>query len=183
MQQNGWDYVPHVILGQFFRNSAWRKNITGVIGMPEVVAFWNMEKVREPGPDARLHRPPARLDGARDGHRRGVRVPAAASLARRSGRDHRGRQRDRANRSPASASSSASTTPLPVQFFRWVAAVLQGDLGISIFSNEPVAQADQPAHRADAVARAHHADRRGHARGDASACSRPGRSAPGSTAR
>jgi peptide/nickel transport system permease protein len=30
--------------------------------------------------------------------------------------------------------------PLPVQFFRWVAAVLQGDLGISIFSNEPVAK-------------------------------------------
>ncbi len=28
--------------------------------------------------------------------------------------------------------------PLPVQFFRWVVAVLQGDLGISIFSNEPV---------------------------------------------
>jgi peptide/nickel transport system substrate-binding protein len=44
MQQNGWDYVPHVILGQFFRNSAWRKNLTGVIGMPEVVGFWNMEK-------------------------------------------------------------------------------------------------------------------------------------------
>ncbi len=28
--------------------------------------------------------------------------------------------------------------PLPVQFWRWVCAVLQGDLGISIFSNEPV---------------------------------------------
>jgi peptide/nickel transport system permease protein len=28
--------------------------------------------------------------------------------------------------------------PLPVQFFRWLTAVLQGDLGISIFSNEPV---------------------------------------------
>ena len=28
--------------------------------------------------------------------------------------------------------------PLPVQFVRWVCAVLQGDLGISIFSNEPV---------------------------------------------
>jgi peptide/nickel transport system permease protein len=28
--------------------------------------------------------------------------------------------------------------PLPVQFFRWLVAVLQGDLGISIFSNEPV---------------------------------------------
>jgi peptide/nickel transport system permease protein len=28
--------------------------------------------------------------------------------------------------------------PLPVQFWRWSAAVLSGDLGISIFSNEPV---------------------------------------------
>jgi peptide/nickel transport system permease protein len=28
--------------------------------------------------------------------------------------------------------------PLPVQFFRWLSAVLRGDLGISIFSNEPV---------------------------------------------
>ena len=28
--------------------------------------------------------------------------------------------------------------PLPVQFLRWVSAVVQGDLGISIFSNEPV---------------------------------------------
>jgi peptide/nickel transport system substrate-binding protein len=45
LQQNGWDYVPHVLLGQFFRNSAWRKNIRGVIGMPEMVGFWNMEKV------------------------------------------------------------------------------------------------------------------------------------------
>src|ERR1700736_507082 len=27
---------------------------------------------------------------------------------------------------------------IPVQFFRWVTAVLRGDLGISIFSNEPV---------------------------------------------
>ncbi len=34
----------HVLLGQFFRNSAWRKNVTGVLGMPEVVPFWNMEK-------------------------------------------------------------------------------------------------------------------------------------------
>ena len=28
--------------------------------------------------------------------------------------------------------------PLPVQFLRWAGAVVQGDLGISIFSNEPV---------------------------------------------
>jgi peptide/nickel transport system permease protein len=29
---------------------------------------------------------------------------------------------------------------LPVQFYRWLVAVLHGDLGISIFSNEPVAK-------------------------------------------
>ncbi len=28
--------------------------------------------------------------------------------------------------------------PLPVQFIRWIGHVLQGDLGVSIFSNEPV---------------------------------------------
>jgi peptide/nickel transport system substrate-binding protein len=44
IQANGWNFVPHLLLGQFFRNSAWRRNITGVIGMPEVVGFWNMEK-------------------------------------------------------------------------------------------------------------------------------------------
>ena len=31
-------------LGQFFRGSAWRKNVTGVLGMPEIVPFWNVEK-------------------------------------------------------------------------------------------------------------------------------------------
>ena len=44
MQANGWNFVPHLLLGQFFRNSAWRKTVTGVIAMPEVVGFWNMEK-------------------------------------------------------------------------------------------------------------------------------------------
>jgi peptide/nickel transport system substrate-binding protein len=44
MQKNAWDFVPHLYLGQFFRNSAWRKNVKGVLGMPEVVGFWNMEK-------------------------------------------------------------------------------------------------------------------------------------------
>jgi peptide/nickel transport system substrate-binding protein len=44
IQQNAWNYVPHLVLGQFFRSSAWRKNVKGVIGMPEVVGFWNIEK-------------------------------------------------------------------------------------------------------------------------------------------
>jgi peptide/nickel transport system substrate-binding protein len=45
LQRNAWDYVQHVYLGQFFRRSAWRKSITNVIGIPEMVPFWNMEKV------------------------------------------------------------------------------------------------------------------------------------------
>ena len=45
MQKNAWDYVQHLYLGQFFRASAYRKNIRGVIGIPEIVPFWNMEKV------------------------------------------------------------------------------------------------------------------------------------------
>ena len=44
LQANAWDYVHHLYLGQFFRGSAWRKTVTGVIGMPEIVPFWNMEK-------------------------------------------------------------------------------------------------------------------------------------------
>ena len=45
MQENAWDYGHHAWLGQFFRTSAWRKNVKGIIGMPEVFAFWNIEKV------------------------------------------------------------------------------------------------------------------------------------------
>ncbi|MFL5232685.1 MAG: ABC transporter substrate-binding protein [Microvirga sp.] len=44
LQANAWDYVHHLYLGQFFRGSAWRKTVTGVIGVPEIVPFWNMEK-------------------------------------------------------------------------------------------------------------------------------------------
>ena len=44
LQANAWDYVHHLYLGQFFRGSAWRKTVSGVIGMPEILPFWNMEK-------------------------------------------------------------------------------------------------------------------------------------------
>jgi len=44
IQENAWNFVPHMYLGQFYRAAAWRKNVTGVIGVPEVVPFWNMEK-------------------------------------------------------------------------------------------------------------------------------------------
>jgi peptide/nickel transport system substrate-binding protein len=44
MQQRHWDTVPQLFPGNMFRSSAWRRNITGVISMPELVPFWNMEK-------------------------------------------------------------------------------------------------------------------------------------------
>jgi peptide/nickel transport system substrate-binding protein len=44
MQENAWTYGHHGYLGQFFRVSAWRKNIKGIIGIPELVPFWNIEK-------------------------------------------------------------------------------------------------------------------------------------------
>src|SRR5438477_5946356 len=44
LQQNAWDYVHYVGLGQFYRASAWRKNLRGLIGMPILVPFWNVEK-------------------------------------------------------------------------------------------------------------------------------------------
>ena len=113
---------------------------------------------------ARLYRRPPRLDRARDGHRRGVRVPAAASLARRSGRDHRRRQRDRrADRRdppPARARRCAAGAVLPLGDRRAAGRPRHLDL-----LQRAGRQADQPAHRADALARAHHAHGRGHARG------------------
>ncbi len=45
MQKNAWDFVPHVYLGHFFRVTAYRKSVRGVIGVPEIVPFWNIEKV------------------------------------------------------------------------------------------------------------------------------------------
>ena len=45
MQKNAWDFVPHIYMGHFFRVTAFRKSVKGVIGVPEVVPFWNIEKV------------------------------------------------------------------------------------------------------------------------------------------
>jgi peptide/nickel transport system substrate-binding protein len=44
MQQRHWDIVPQLFPGNMFRSSAWRRELTGVIAMPELVPFWNMEK-------------------------------------------------------------------------------------------------------------------------------------------
>ena len=54
------------------------------------------------------------------GDRRRVRLPAAASVARRSGRDHRRRQRDAPRSIARSAHKLGLDEPLPVQFVRWV---------------------------------------------------------------
>ena len=41
----GWDFVPEVILGQWVSPQAWRKNVSGFIGIPEIIPFWNVKKV------------------------------------------------------------------------------------------------------------------------------------------
>ncbi|HEV7490364.1 MAG TPA: hypothetical protein VGO25_06130, partial [Rhodanobacteraceae bacterium] len=44
MQKHDWDFVPHVWLGQWLSPVAYRKNLKGVLGFPEVIPFWNVEK-------------------------------------------------------------------------------------------------------------------------------------------
>jgi peptide/nickel transport system substrate-binding protein len=36
--------VPEVILGQWVSPAAWRKNVSGFIGIPEIIPFWNVKK-------------------------------------------------------------------------------------------------------------------------------------------
>ena len=45
MQRNAWDYVHHIPLGQFYRTAAWRRSLKGLIAIPLIVPFWNLEKV------------------------------------------------------------------------------------------------------------------------------------------
>lgn len=44
MQQIWWDYVPQVLIGQQVVPIARRKTLTGLIGVPSWIPFWNMEK-------------------------------------------------------------------------------------------------------------------------------------------
>lgn len=44
MQQNAWDYVPHVYFGQWVQPSVYRKNIKGILPVAEVIPWWNVEK-------------------------------------------------------------------------------------------------------------------------------------------
>ncbi|MGH7153928.1 MAG: ABC transporter substrate-binding protein, partial [Acetobacteraceae bacterium] len=40
----GWDFVPQVILGQWVSPAAMRKTVNGMIGVPEIIPFWNVTK-------------------------------------------------------------------------------------------------------------------------------------------
>ncbi|MGR9272677.1 ABC transporter substrate-binding protein (plasmid) [Rhizobium leguminosarum] len=46
MQQTAWDLAGTVLLGKVLSPIARRKTLTGLIGMPEIVPMWNMQKVR-----------------------------------------------------------------------------------------------------------------------------------------
>ena len=44
MQRLAWDFVPTGLLGQYMSPVAYRSNVKGIIGMPEIIPFWNIEK-------------------------------------------------------------------------------------------------------------------------------------------
>jgi peptide/nickel transport system substrate-binding protein len=44
IQRNAWNFVPHVYMGLYLQPAAMRANVKGVIGMPELIPFWNIEK-------------------------------------------------------------------------------------------------------------------------------------------
>jgi peptide/nickel transport system substrate-binding protein len=44
MQTIAWDFVPMVMLGQWDSPAAMRRNVIGMIGVPEIIPFWNVEK-------------------------------------------------------------------------------------------------------------------------------------------
>ncbi len=44
LQDNAWNFVPHVWLGQWVQPTARRKNLTGLLPVPGVIPFWNAAK-------------------------------------------------------------------------------------------------------------------------------------------
>jgi peptide/nickel transport system substrate-binding protein len=44
IQQEAYDQVIYIPLGQFFGPSAWRKSVSGVLDGPATPVFWNMDK-------------------------------------------------------------------------------------------------------------------------------------------
>ena len=45
MQENAWNYVPMLYFGQWLQPAVYRKNLKGLISVPEVIPWWNVEKV------------------------------------------------------------------------------------------------------------------------------------------
>ncbi len=45
MQENAWDFVPHVYYGQWVQPAVYRKNLKGLLPVAEVIPWWNVEKV------------------------------------------------------------------------------------------------------------------------------------------
>lgn len=45
IQKNAWDFVPHVWFGQWQSPVAYRSNLRGILPIPEIIPFWNIEKV------------------------------------------------------------------------------------------------------------------------------------------
>jgi peptide/nickel transport system substrate-binding protein len=44
IQKNAWDFVPHIWFGQWLSPVAYRSNLKGVLKIPEIIPFWNIEK-------------------------------------------------------------------------------------------------------------------------------------------
>jgi peptide/nickel transport system substrate-binding protein len=44
IQKNAWDFVPHIWFGQWLSPVAYRSNLRGVLKIPEIIPFWNIEK-------------------------------------------------------------------------------------------------------------------------------------------
>ena len=44
IQENAWNFVPHVWLGQWMQPTARRANVKGFLYCPGVIPFWNVEK-------------------------------------------------------------------------------------------------------------------------------------------
>ncbi|MCW3475263.1 ABC transporter substrate-binding protein [Limobrevibacterium gyesilva] len=44
IQDNAWNFVPHLYYGQWTQPVAHRKNVTGWVHVPEIIPFWNVQK-------------------------------------------------------------------------------------------------------------------------------------------
>jgi peptide/nickel transport system substrate-binding protein len=44
IQDNAWNFVPHLYYGQWTQPTVHRKNVTGWVHVPEIIPFWNVQK-------------------------------------------------------------------------------------------------------------------------------------------